>query len=185
MKLSALSWMYDHYGSKKGYIKHLWYSSQYWLGCRFGTNWQDERRILRVVYVCKGNICRSALAAVVSSQASSIAVHSFGLDTHDGKPANRRFSERALSYGIDLQHHLTTSFNSFCPQKGDLYVCMEPWQSKKLRNLIPNSNITLLGFYGKSLRPYLHDPYSSNHHYLEFSIRYIEACVQEILRKTR
>lgn len=171
----------NRYGSKKGLIKHFYFLLAYISGFRFGTNKVAFGDIDRIVYVCKGNICRSALADVLTKESGKIQSVSFGLDTTPGNSANDRFSGIAKSKGINMSKHMTTDLSGYTNRSKDLLVCMEPWQSKVVRKMFPEANITLIGLYGPSFRAYLHDPFSANDRYAEYCVSYIKKSVSNLL----
>lgn len=162
------------YGSKKGLLKYYRYLLLYNLGCRFGTNNITQATIERVVFVCKGNICRSAYAEAYAKRIGKVPCISLGLDTTQGKPANERVIKWCTTRGLSLESHRTTELAKFEVRDTDVFVCMEPSQSEQLRKILPNANIQLLGLSGKPKIPYIHDPYSSSDDYLNHCLEVIE-----------
>src|SRR5438445_5658967 len=66
-----------------------------------------------VLFVCKGNVCRSPLAEVyfqslVENGRRQIAVRSAGLETTPGKPAHAKAKAVALEHQLSLDEHATT-----------------------------------------------------------------------------
>ncbi|TQF05899.1 low molecular weight phosphotyrosine protein phosphatase [Kitasatospora acidiphila] len=62
----------------------------------------------RVLVICKGNHCRSPIAALVIAEqsGSTLDVRSAGLrNWHVGKPAHPLMIEAAAALGYDLTHH--------------------------------------------------------------------------------
>ncbi len=115
----------------------------------------------RTVFVCKGNICRSALAEYYLKQ-KGLTTASFGLHCNDGAPANATMIKVAGEQGISLRDHRTTSVESFEVTKGDLLVAMEPSQITHLKNIIGESDdiqFVLLGMFLTRRQPTIVDPY--------------------------
>ncbi len=81
------NWLSRNYGSRRGALKAYWYRILYFFGHYRAYCQIDWDSIDRLVFVCKGNICRSAYAEVV---AKSIGIDSIscGIDTVTGLPAN-------------------------------------------------------------------------------------------------
>lgn len=183
MSLNFPCYFFKHFGSKKGLLKHIYFKIRYWLGDRFNTTKVSGAQIDRIVYVCKGNICRSAFAEGVSKDKVSVPVASLGLDTQSGHPIDKRICYMASMRNVDLSKHRTTSIVDFEPQLGDLYICMEPEQCFILRSHYPQARITLLGFYGDSIRPYLHDPYCAPDDYVEFCLDYLKQAVDGLITR--
>lgn len=115
----------------------------------------------RTVFVCKGNICRSALAECYMKQ-KGLRTASFGLHCDDGAPANSTMIKIAGEKGLSLHGHKTTSVDSFEFAKGDLLVAMEPSQATHLKNIVGISDdiqLALLGMFLTPQRPTIVDPY--------------------------
>src|SRR5947199_9403738 len=93
--------------------------------------WDDVERL---VFVCQGNICRSAYADALARRAGLRSV-SFGLGARDGDCANTVASDRAAARGVDLSAHRATSAATFRVRRGDLLLAMEPAQLLALAKL--------------------------------------------------
>ena len=175
----------EKYGSRKG----LLYSWLYKILNHFGFYKKHEaidwRLVNRLVFVCKGNICRSAYAGnlVHSPDIESI---SFGLDTIDGALANDKAILTAQKFGHNLQNHRTTSFKSMVFNDFDLLIAMEPEQLNDLITKTENRyQYTLLGLWCKDKLPYINDPYNTVEQYYENCFKAIEDGVNTIIEKTR
>jgi len=81
---------------------------------------EERRRLVRVLFVCMGNICRSPLAEglfrkVVQDRglADRIEVDSAGTGSwHVGEPPDRRMQETALRHGVDLSDQAARQFEA-------------------------------------------------------------------------
>ena len=179
------NWFARNYGSRKGAIRTHWYR----VLCLFGKyrkyrqiNWDS---IDRFVFVCKGNICRSAYAEVV---ARSIGIDSIscGIDTVIGYPANEQAIKISAMRGFDLSKHKTTTVQSLAFKESDLLIAMEPWQAEYLFNHLPEGIMcTLLGLWGQPVTPHIPDPYGASSEYFDNCFHYIEKAVNGIARKIR
>jgi|GEM_PF-408850 len=161
------------YGSKRGLANSLKHSTVNLL-----TGKNKKYRTLpvnvgRVVFVCKGNICRSAVAEYAFRKYSMVPTASIGLDTHTGKAGHEPIVHYARSIGIDMTEHLTTAAEDFTPLENDLFVCMEPDHIESLRRIYGNINVILLGYFGSPRKLYIHDPYSSPRPYAQSCTDYI------------
>lgn len=160
----------NKYGSRKGL---LFYQLDGWLR-RLGLyrhSLPETMEISRVVFVCQGNICRSALAEAVFRRHSSIEATSLGLDTVTGKPANPRLMKVAKEKaGIDLTDHRTTSVADFECEATDLLVCMELKQIRQLRKLGYTNHCVLLSHFGDEQLSRINDPYSANDRFMEKTV---------------
>lgn len=161
------------YGSKRGLANSLKHSTVNLLTGKNKKYRTLPENVGRVVFVCKGNICRSAVAEHAFRKYSMVPTASIGLDTHTGKAGHDPIVHYARSIGIDMTDHLTTAAEDFTPLKNDLFVCMEPGHIESLRRIYGNVNIILLGYFGNPRKIYIHDPYSS-------PISYAQSCTDYI-----
>lgn len=160
----------DNYGSRKGLLYYQWDGFLNRVGV-YQHKIPAEPKVERVVFVCQGNICRSALAEAVFRQNSSLDAASLGLDTTSGKPADKRMIEIAKDKAnIDLTDHRTTSLKDYEAKTGDLMVCMELRQIKQLRRLGFEHPCVLLGAFGKTKLPRINDPYCANERFMRKTV---------------
>lgn len=166
------------YGSKKGLIRFFWHQ----------LTWHSDAKLVqhkplasnRLVFVCHGNICRSALAESIG-QKLGLNATSIGLQAPDGEPADKRMIELAARHGYDMREHQTKSLQSFEPYPNDLYLAMDITQCKKLSNRLGDrAAISLLGLWASPKRAYLHDPYSCGDAYFNTCYQLIHSCVVNI-----
>jgi protein-tyrosine phosphatase len=137
------------------------------------------------VFVCKGNICRSAYAEVVARSLGLDAV-SCGLRTIVAVPANEDAVRAARVRGVDLEDHKTTPIMYMVLRKTDLLVAMEPWQVEFMeRHLVRGYCYTLLGLWFKPVNPHIQDPYGASSDYFDHCFKYIEDAVHVISEKIK
>jgi len=145
----------------------------------------DWDSVERLVFVCKGNICRSAFAEVVA-KSRGIDVISCGLDTIEAAPASKKSIRTASFMGFDLERHRTTPITSLAFKEHDLFIVMEPCQADHLKVHLPGPyQYTLLGLWKSPVRPYVHDPYDATKEYFDNCFEYIEKSVYEITGKIK
>jgi protein-tyrosine phosphatase len=171
-------WVSERYGSKRGFMRHV--------GYRLVWRWRwpglvDPSQPLaaeRLIFVCRGNICRSALAEAVANS-RGIDACSYGLDTVAGKPADPRMCEVAGELGYDLLTHAATPFERYRAARGDVLLLMEPGHLAALAVVAPSlhARMGLLGLWADPQRPYIHDPYAANDRYMRICARAIERAV--------
>lgn len=178
--------MLDRYGSRRGAVRTFWYRMKYRFGAYRNYNNVDWGNINRLVFVCKGNVCRSAYAEVI---AKSLGVDAISCGIHAERtdlPANARAMEVAAKRGRDLTNHVTTPVMNVVFKKTDLVVAMEPWQADTLdSNSKQQYYTTLLGLWLAPFRPYITDPYGRSTKYFDNCFDYIEKSVYEITKKIK
>ena len=176
-------WVAEHYGSRRGFVLTWWHRARYlFVGYR-GYRRVDWKTVDRLVFVCKGNICRSAFAEAVA-RSQGIEAVSCGLETRLGLPANENAIRAAAKNDISLNEHQTTPLHKVALRKNDLLIAMEPWQAERLeRELSQEYACTLLGVCGDFITPHIHDPYGGTEAYFDNCFDYIEKSVHEITIK--
>jgi protein-tyrosine phosphatase len=173
-----------HYGSKKGMLRH-WLSHPGWRRYRWAVRPSDEVAIDRLVFICQGNICRSALAAAAAEQ-YGIPTASFGLDTCDGKPAAPGMIAAAKACGFDLTEHRATRIEHYRPAKGDLVCLMEPGHLPAFsRQCAGHPTLTLLGLWQPVPMSYIHDPLCCGPAYFATCTRRLIAAVENLAARSR
>jgi protein-tyrosine phosphatase len=138
----------------------------------------DPKTIRRLVFVCQGNICRSAFADVVSRQ-SGLRAASFGLSASTGRRAHDPAIAAARALGYDLSGHRALDMADYVPEAGDLLLAMEIRQLHRLATdpRLGHLPRTLLGQWTQPIMPHLHDPYGLNDRYMVRCLARIERAV--------
>lgn len=138
--------------------------------------------VRRVVFVCMGNICRSAIGHQVAER-HGLPVASFGLSTGTGSRSPEQAVEAAARRQIDLRAHRALAWPDFKPQPGDLYLVMEVRQAHELRRRLgarDDVQVCLLGMWHKPVMPHLHDPFTLSDGYFDTSFRRVEQAVHNL-----
>ena len=144
----------------------------------------DPAAVRRLVFVCHGNICRSAYADGLARR-MGLNVASFGLSTSSGLPAWPLVQERARAQGLDLAEHRTTRVEDYAPQPGDYLLAMEV---RHLQALALNPKTAalprgLLGSYAGPAVLHLHDPYRLDPAYMDTCLARIEQAVAALIKR--
>jgi protein-tyrosine phosphatase len=138
-------------------------------------------RVERLVFVCKGNICRSAYAAAYAEQRGHRAV-SCGLEARAGLPADPDAARAATRRGVLLDDHLTSRWLETPLQSGDLVLAMEPWHLDRIGAgpSAAGAQIGLLGRWAEKPRWTIPDPYGDSEEAFARCFALIESSVQGI-----
>jgi protein-tyrosine phosphatase len=165
------------FGTSRGLVRLLLAHGQTALGAAKIVTPTPET-VCRLVFVCQGNICRSAFAEAVARR-RGIACCSFGLSATAGIGAHPPAIEAADLLGIDLRPHRATVWQDYMPREGDLLLAMEVRQLDRLAAdprlaALPRS---LLGLWATPRRPHLHDPYSLSDAYMRTCFELIDSAV--------
>jgi len=121
----------------------------------------DLARVRRLVFVCKGNICRSPFAEAVARSVGIVAT-SYGLDARRGLPADPNAARAAIRQGVSVDSHLTRPLGDAQIDTGDLIVAMEPGHVSGIHHAAGERacDLVLLGMWLDPALPYLFDPYA-------------------------
>lgn len=96
--------------------------------------------LLRVLFVCTGNTCRSPMAAAalvreLGPDAARVVVESAGTSAQEGQPASTGTRELMLAQGIDLSAHRARRATARLVRDADFVFVMEPLHRKALEAL--------------------------------------------------
>jgi protein-tyrosine phosphatase len=142
----------------------------------------DPAQVRRLVFVCQGNICRSAFADVAARRAG-MNVASFGLSTTTGRAAHDAAIVAAQGLGHDLSAHRALDLADYEPRDGDLLLAMEVRQLYRLAADPRTAGLPrmLLGRWTRPMMPHLHDPYDLDDRYMAHCLRRIEGAVGRLV----
>ena len=172
----------DRFGTARGFVR----LALSWPESLPGINQARPPRgeVLRLVFVCHGNICRSAYADVLAKSLGAETA-SFGLSTTSGKPAHPPIAALAQQAGLSLAEHRTTARPDYIPQDGDLLLAME---HRHLRKLAADPRLSelprvLLGTFASPPLPHLHDPYQLGPAYMARCLARIDGAVRRLVTR--
>lgn len=99
--------------------------------------------MLRVIFVCTGNICRSPMGEGIfrdrweKLEKGEIKVSSMGTHGLDNKPASTSGQEICLENGIDISNHRSRELVASEMEEADLIFCMEKVHREYIRVFFP------------------------------------------------
>jgi len=177
------SFLSSRFGTARGLVRLTLAYAELGLGLGAVRAGEPEQ-VRRLVFVCHGNICRSAFAERLARDAG-MAAASFGLSTASGKPAHPPLAALAAGRGHDLSAHLSTAQEDYEPLDGDLLLAME---TRHLRLLARHPRFAplprgLLGLHCRPPVPHLHDPYRLSDAYTLACLRRIESAIPVLRRR--
>ena len=174
----------SRFGRRRGWLFHHGWRIADRLGYFAGLRRVDWVQVRRLVFVCRGNICRSAYAEYRARSTGLIAI-SFGVQAGPGREADSMALAVARKRGIDLRAHRARPLLGFAPQIGDLLIPMEPSQVQSLRaiNHAAEAQLTLLGLWCSPRRPYLQDPYGLGAAYFDHCFATIDEAVKNMRQR--
>lgn len=146
------------YGTSRGLARLLLAHALCLLGGMRPYAVADWSQVRRLVFVCRGNICRSPYAER-RALAMGLRASSFGLATSDGAPPPGPAISAAARRGIQMGECRSRRIEDFKIEPGDLLIGMEPGQGIELARRCPGARVTLIGLWSRPKRPHLHDPF--------------------------
>jgi len=161
----------NRYGTTRGLMRLLLSYPQQWAGV--GQRAPDDMgKVQRLVFVCRGNISRSAYADIGARRRGFVSA-SCGVSAAHGREADPAAVQVASQLGLDLSGHRATEAGRFEPQPSDLLLAMEVRQLTALSQLphLAETPRLLLGSFAGT--PHLHDPYG-------LSLPYYVSCFRRI-----
>lgn len=168
------------YGGKRGLLEHLRARMLYTLGAYGNVRDIEWSLVSRLVFVCRGNICRSPYASS-RAQSLGLAAISFGLDAAEGAPANPVAAKNALTRGIGLSAHRSARMESNRLADGDWVIVFEPAQLAEVRRRLGNRTpATLLGIWSRPHRPHIQDPYGRSDRYFQQCFSVIDESIAQL-----
>ena len=143
-----------------------------------------------VLFVCKGNICRSPLAAAYfqslnDRSGGKLTVRSAGLETTPGKPAHAKARAVALQHHLSVEQHATTQVSAEILGQSDLVVVMEIMQKIRIHKLYPQwkRKVVLLGRFDSTGPIEIGDPYNGAIEDFESCFKQISRCCDKLAAK--
>lgn len=174
-----------NFGTHRGLVRMLLGETEYLAGRVNQFLQPDLAATQRAVFVCLGNINRSAFAEGVATS-NGLNTASIGLSTSTGNPAFHMAIDTALHFGIDLQAHRATDFTDYEYRPGDLLLAMEIRHAHRLTSLgIPQEAIALLGHWATPHRIHIHDPHTLSSAYFRTCFSLIHSAVRELAMDCR
>lgn len=166
-----------NFGTLRGLVRFALGESEFLLG-RLRPFLQPEwEQVRRLVFVCHGNINRSAFAQAVANHLGLDAV-SIGLSTTTGNAAYVRAKEAALRIGLSLEQHRATNYPDYAYVPGDLLLVMEVRHARLLiERRIPASAVALLGHWARPHRIHIHDPHTLSEAYFRSCFALVQSAV--------
>ena len=168
------------YGGKRGIIEHVWARALYALGAYGNVSDIEWPNVKRLVFVCKGNICRSPYASF-RARSLGVSAVSYGLGAAEGAPADPIAQKNALLRGVDLSAHRSEGMDSTRLADGDWVMVFEPAQLAEVRRRFDDQTpAALLGIWSRPSRPHIQDPYGRSDRYFQQCFSVIDENIAEL-----
>ena len=170
------------YGTWRGMVRALLANLENASGRLRSFALRDPAAVRRAVFVCHGNICRSAFAHMEAVR-HGMRVASLGLSTSTGGRSPTQALAASQRAGVDMSAHRATSWPDFKVRPGDLFLVMEVRQAHEVRRRLGPRNdvqVALLGMWCAPPRPHLHDPYRLGDAYFDTCFVHVRQAVARL-----
>lgn len=170
--------MFESLGGKRAVVLRAWSVPRVLLSSRRRFVESVSTPVQRLVFVCAGNICRSAYGEE-SARRSGLLATSMGLHASDGAPANPVAAARALRRGVDLSAHRARRLQAALCRPGDLLLAFEVGHAEQIERALQGAGaqVRLLGAFLGPLSFHQHDPFGLAETYFDQCFECIDACI--------
>lgn len=169
-----------HYGGRRGLARHCRAVMMHYTGLlRRFTGAVEPAPGGRIVFVCKGNIARSAYAEARARALGFENIASAGLLAGSGSAATPDAVRVAAARGIDLVGHRARHVNELALGANDCVFVFELWQAQALAES-SSARIFLLGVWARQKRPHIEDPYGRTEDYYAHCFGIIDCALQQL-----
>ena len=171
----------------------------YWAVCAIGIKNPPLRKQPKaVLFVCKGNICRSpfaeryAIEAAKKKSLRGLQFFSAGLDVSTISPPPDEAIAAAANFGVSLDDHRSREVDEDLMSACDMIIVMEVSQFQRLRKIYREfrDKIFLLPLFGNKSRllrgfslSNIPDPFGKSSDKFQCCFEAIRECLDELLRK--
>ena len=148
---------------------------------------------MKIMFVCTGNICRSAMAHAILKQRAkkenkNVQVYSCGIYAYNGdQPTYEAISVLETNYNVDLKNHRATNIESSPIKEMDIILCATTAHKNNVINKYPmlkEKVFTIKEYAGYPKNDLdINDPWGCSYETYEKCAKEINECINKIIEK--
>ncbi len=149
---------------------------------------------MKIMFVCTGNICRSAMAdgmlrKIAIERKLDIEVYSCGIYAEDGDYATYNAIYVARNYNVDISTHRATNIRNSKIEEMDAILCATKSHKEAIINMYPNLKEKIYtmkeyaGIDNNGQDMDIKDPWGYDIEIYHNCIKEIEKCIEKIIKK--
>jgi protein-tyrosine phosphatase len=174
---------FDHLGGRRAALTALLYRGAAVMGVGARYRSLDAAAIDRLVFVCRGNICRSPFAQAVAERLGFEAA-SFGIEADRGAAPPAAAIRVAREHGFDVSQHRAARGEDIASRASDLVVAFEPSHLASLPRSCAGQR-TLMGAWAPRPTLYIHDPHGASDAHFARCFETIESAIRMLVARIR
>lgn len=148
---------------------------------------------MKIMFICTGNICRSAMAHVMLEKKAQemnkdIEVYSCGVFAYNGdKPTEEAISVLRTEYDVNLAKHCATNIKNSKIEEMDIILCATASHKNNVLNMYPDLEKKV--YTMKEYAEYpdtdldIKDPWGCSYETYKKCAKEIDDCVNKIINK--
>lgn len=144
----------------------------------------DTAGATAVLFVCKGNICRSPFAEHYARRVlpNHVEIDSSGTYPHDDRSSPAEAVEAARPFDVELSNHRSSILSAEQVQRADVILVFDEANLNRVRSLFPEADEKLyrLGAIAPGGSVELHDPYGGDLEAFSDSYRRIAGAIEVV-----
>lgn len=152
---------------------------------------------MKIMFICTGNICRSAMAhglmekKIKDNNIKNVEIYSAGIFAENGDNATYNAIEAAKEYGVDLRKHTATNIRKSKIEEMDLILCATMSHKYSILQMYPNlkdKTYTMKEYVNSdpnSKDTDIKDPWGYDIEIYRFCASEIDKCLDKLIEKIK